>query len=454
MDSFESWVQLDREFRFLIGRNIPNEHGQAVSLVLTCPKFRGCPIIAALTGFEAVCGYPAGSFIGKNCRFMNRGLINDPETMSELREMQESPAKAREFIANNPKGKQYFLRNKRPARMSAGMNEGRTPYTPMPPDMTLDNDMDGQGHTFIEFYNHLHVFGFEISRANSAKTPILVGIQFVLASGLNRLKAQQLAREVQELLMNPISNIRDVFLEWSRLSLTVYEEYNEWIEKGTPSRPGVGPFFAQGQNAQDEAPISRDHALTTQMPEYNEPALTAMAAVSPSRQDAFRFMPEKEAKFEHPSSSIFPEIPEGAQEATRPARQTRRKEVQAAMSESAFFDLDPGTDEGKDPSTMVLHKPQQADLGSSLDSSTKSMQSAVSAPRSAQDLLRKIKEVEKLASELATKKKDKQGSDLVKELVTLREAVCDDFAADLNLYIGFYCASKELQEETQSALEA
>ena len=139
MVSFESWAQRDREFRFLIERHFPNESGEAVSLVLTCPKFHEAPIIAALTGFEAVCGYPSGAFIGKNCRFMNRGLPNNKENMSELRAIQSSRESAREFMAKNPKGKQYLLRNKRPARMSERENvTGRTPYTPMPSNDILE----------------------------------------------------------------------------------------------------------------------------------------------------------------------------------------------------------------------------------------------------------------------------------------------------------------------------
>jgi hypothetical protein len=65
----------------------------------------------------------------------------------------------------------------------------------------------------------------------------------------------------------------------------------------------------------------------------------------------------------------------------------------------------------------------------------------------ARNLFAKIKEVESLASTWARDRKDKQNIDLVQELVTLREALCDDFAADLNLYIAFYCASRELREE-------
>ena len=68
-------------------------------------------------------------------------------------------------------------------------------------------------------------------------------------------------------------------------------------------------------------------------------------------------------------------------------------------------------------------------------------------PNDARHLIEKIKLVESIASTWATEKKDKQSSGLVEELVTLREALCDDFAADLNLYIAFYCASRELQEE-------
>lgn len=55
-----------------------------------------------------------------------------------------------------------------------------------------------------------------------------------------------------------------------------------------------------------------------------------------------------------------------------------------------------------------------------------------------------------MANEWAKTHADAQSGERVKELVTLREALCDDFAADLDLYIAFYCVSKELQEGEQA----
>jgi hypothetical protein len=439
MVSFESWAQRDREFRFLIERHFPNESGEAVSLVLTCPKFHEAPIIAALTGFEAVCGYPSGAFIGKNCRFMNRGLPNNKENMSELRAIQESPESAREFMAKNPKGKQYLLRNKRPARMSERENvTGRTPYTPMPSNDILEADAS----CFIEFFNQLHVFGFEVERANYPKTPILVGVQFVLTSVINRKKAQKLAHEVQELLIDPNSNVRDVFLEWSRLALTLYEEYNDWVESGTPPK-GAGPFSGSSETPQIPGLMQ---SLSMSTPSSRD-AVHATKSTPSSKTESTRADESTDVRSEN-------DLKDGTK--TKAKHQLFEHELQSAIAESDIFDYDSGKDCGQNSLALIPVKSPNP-----LDASSKGMHRAKPTPLSgfstaeklektpndARHLIEKIKLVESIASTWATEKKDKQSSGLVEELVTLREALCDDFAADLNLYIAFYCASRELQEE-------
>merc|ERR1719201_3273243 len=94
------------------------------------------------------------------------------------------------------------------------------------------NSVTDDGKCYIEFFNLLHIFGLEVKREKHPKTPVLVGIQFVLTSGLNQWTTEKLTSDVQDLLMNPHSNIRHVFFDWCRLALSVYEEYNDWNERG------------------------------------------------------------------------------------------------------------------------------------------------------------------------------------------------------------------------------
>jgi hypothetical protein len=380
---------------------------------------------------------------------MNQGLKNDPETMSELRGMQESLESAREFIAKNPKGKPYLLRNKRPARMSAELNVGRTPYTPMPSGL-----VEHDGVFFIEFFNHLHIFGFEVERPNLPKTPVFVGVQFVLTSAINRTKAAQLAREVQELLTNPISNVRDVFLEWGKVALTVYEECNHWIERGTPVSD-VGPFSLRTETGQENVHISSDLDIDVDTTGGLVPE--AMFTSSSKRQDAFNFLPEEAIKLEYPSASKIPSVEpteDSAHESAKPDPGASRAALKAAMRESGIIDSGPIGSDGGHGSSTIVHSKYNLSLNASSNwmrpeksAPLRSLRKHENAAHHVRDLLEKVKDIENVAYGWAAQKKDKHCTDLVKELATLREALCDDFAADLNLYIAFYCASKELQEQ-------
>jgi hypothetical protein len=370
---------------------------------------------------------------------MNRGLKNDPETMSELKAMQESPANARAFMANNPKGKHYLMRNQRPARMSSGIAEAVG--TPNPSVREFSN---------IEFFNLLHIFGFEVKRDKQPKTPVLVGLQFVLTSGLNQNVAEKLTGEVQDLLMNPHSNIRHVFFDWCRLALSVYEEYNDWNERGnlnvariqTGADEGIPPSIPESipDSMDDEIPDIREAIAMADIHNISLDPHNPFSTPS-SRQDAFRFLPPEEFVLEFPSKGNVPPVP------------------QHAIAEAAHNGRDltaETTDEGEDSSTLVLRNPSSGGESSS-SASTNGARSTPTGLDStvrpvdkgaydAKQLIEKIKEVEHMANEWAKTQGDAKSSERVTELVTLREALCDDFAADLDLYIAFYCVSKELQE--------
>merc|ERR1719247_2384731 len=134
----------------------------------------------------------------------------------------------------------------------------------------------------------------------------------------------------------------------------------------------------------------------------------------------------------------------------------------AAAAPSREAAVSCGTDEGEDSSTLVLRKSPRAESNSSRDTSSYAARSTprrtfradTQAAHGAKQLLDKIKEVEQRANDWAKNNADEQSGERVKELCSLREALCDDFAADLDLYIAFYCVSKELQEEPPSMVQA
>jgi hypothetical protein len=161
---------------------------------------------------------------------------------------------------------------------------------------------------------------------------------------------------------------------------------------------------------------------------------------SPSRQDAFRFLPSGEFTLEFPSKGELP-----------PVSQLGAVEKGGEIS----IHTNSGIDEGEDSSTLVLQKHSRAGSNSSLASTPMSLDRKDEQPAyDAKQILDKIKEVENMANAWAKTQGDDKSAERVKELVTLREALCDDFAADLDLYIAFYCVSKELQEGQRSVMQA
>ena len=67
-----------------------------------------------------VTGRSAAETIGKNCRFLNKGCENDPETLQFMRDIQSSPEAAAEFRQNYPEGKQSALQTRAGHKLVAG----------------------------------------------------------------------------------------------------------------------------------------------------------------------------------------------------------------------------------------------------------------------------------------------------------------------------------------------
>lgn len=65
------------------------------SVTLADPNLEDCPLIGCSEGFEALTGYSQKEIVGKNCRFLNRGVTMDPTMRLALR---DSIANGNEFV--------------------------------------------------------------------------------------------------------------------------------------------------------------------------------------------------------------------------------------------------------------------------------------------------------------------------------------------------------------------
>jgi hypothetical protein len=220
----ELWSQMNKGFRFLLDRFATAEgSAPTISVTMTCPSFEDSPIIGTLFGFEEVTGRTAAETIGKNCRFLNSGCENDPETLSFMKSIQSSPEAAAQFRQNFPEGKQFLLQNKRPSRTQAvGSSEE-------------DN--------MIFFYNFIHIFGVEVN-SKGKLYQVLVGVQYVMMKATDFTSAQTHTRAVQKILEDD-HDLGVVFRQWCVRAL---ERFIQQSASGdTPSTSAgeerVSPFF-------------------------------------------------------------------------------------------------------------------------------------------------------------------------------------------------------------------
>jgi hypothetical protein len=207
IDGEDAWIQLNSSLRFLLDRFAgPDQALPKVALTLVCPHFDDSPIIATLASFEEVTGRSAAESVGRNCRFLNQGCENDPETMAFMRKMSSSPEAAAQFRREYPKGKQFILQNARPARTSR---------------------MGSEDESLINFYNFLHIFGVEATLYRK-KYPLLVGVQYVLTKP-NDLEAAVVQTVAIQGVLEECQDLGAVFRQWISRALERFLE-----QSGTP----------------------------------------------------------------------------------------------------------------------------------------------------------------------------------------------------------------------------
>lgn len=199
-DPDDHWVQMNKSLRYLIDR-LAAADGElpTVSLTLVSPTFDDSPIIATLADFEEVTGRSGREIIGGNCRFLNAGCENDPETLAFMRKISSSPEAADKFRQQYPKGKDFVLQNVRTARTKSTMSETEN---------------------MIYFYNFIHIFGVEANLHNT-RYPLLVGIQYVLTKPSDFVEAGSKTRAVQSVL----EDSRDLGLAFRRWTSTALERF-------------------------------------------------------------------------------------------------------------------------------------------------------------------------------------------------------------------------------------
>jgi hypothetical protein len=235
------WTQMNKGFRFLLDRFATAEgRAPSVAVTMTCPSFEDSPIIGTLFGFEEVTGRSAAETIGKNCRFLNKGCENDPETLQFMRDIQSSPEAAAEFRQNYPEGKQFLLQNQRPSRTQS---------------MRSTEDQEHM----IFFYNFIHIFGVEVT-SHGKNYQVLVGVQYVLMKANDFTAAQEQTRAVQKILEDD-HDLGVVFRQWCVRALERFILQFYAGDSTPPSSLGEGqmsPIFSERKQIQPARSESLD----------------------------------------------------------------------------------------------------------------------------------------------------------------------------------------------------
>jgi hypothetical protein len=400
----ETWDQIDRQFRFLIDRVLA-QHGSdnpEMSLVMTCPEYPDSPIIAAMQGFENVCGRPIQSAIGSNCRFLNKGMPNDPETMKELREIQASPQAARQYMRNYPRGKQFLLLNARPCRM-------------LPEGVTVNSE-DPDPDAMIYFYNCLTIFAIEIKH-DGRKTVVLIGLQCVLHNGMDVKVAEVRTKHIQDALTHPHKGVRHIFYHWCRVALGMYHEFHEWNAGGTgsPCTPGSKPLSSGSSSGgstrrlKEEFPFSRNLGSS-----------------------------ERSASRESPKNGRVSSV--GTTATGGGSSQTMGTSAAWSGSQQSQTQTSSGLGSRNDCSSSNGSEAEVAEAAEGEHAEVKegAAEPAQGSVEHAKALLRRVRECERMAMLWAENNEEEERDSRVQELVDLREGLCDDFAADLQLYIAYH----------------
>jgi hypothetical protein len=402
----ETWDQIDRQFRFLIDRVLAQndpEHPE-LSLVMTCPEYPDSPIIAAMQGFENVCGRPVQSIIGSNCRFLNRGMQNDPETLNELREIQSSPQAARQYMKAYPSGKQFLLRNARPSRM-------------LPEGITM-NFEDPDPSRLIYFYNCLTIFAIEIKQ-EGRKTVVFIGLQCILHNGMDMEAAKTYTNHIQEALTHPHRGVRHIFYQWCRAALGLYHELYKWSQGASGSGSPISQLGSGGSGQIGQIDASEV-----------SPTLASCAAAYLSE---FPFSPGVRGSSERSASRESPKngwvVSSGATTTTAAGSgsQTLGTSSQALGTSSGGGRTSNGSScDGSEAADGAMEKSQDV---------------AAAEPGSiehAKVLLDRVRQYERIAMKWYEDNEQEERDSRVQDLLGLREALCDDFAADLELYVAYH----------------
>jgi len=424
----ETWDQIDRQFRFLIDRVLA-QHGPGnpeLSLVMTCPEYPDSPIIAAMQGFENVCGRPIQSIIGSNCRFLNKGMQNDPETMRELREIQSSPQAARQYMKEYPRGKQFLLLNARPCRML--------------PEGTIMNFEAPDPSTLIYFYNCLTIFAIEIKH-DGRKTIVFIGLQCILHNGMDMEAAKTYTNHIQDALTHPHKGVRHIFYQWCRVALGMYHEFYKWSGGSGAASPVSQPGTGGSSRLSPMTAMDRAVAYRREFPFSSD----------------MRGSSERSASRESPKNGG---VGSGTTTTTTTAAWSGTGSQTQGTSASAEFSGSQGL--GSSASQGVGSSGSQG-LGTSSGggrtsdgSSSNGSEAADGAIEKSQDaatvepyidrakvLLDRVRRYERIAMSWAENNEEEQRDSRVQDLVGLREDLCDDFAADLELYLAYHSMQRD-----------
>jgi hypothetical protein len=100
---------IDQELRGFIDE-------EDIALCLSDPGLPDCPIIGSLLDFQIFTGRTYAEDIGRNCRYLNAGCMNNRASMCFLRTLSSSQENANAFAQMFPAGAKFILENRRSVR--------------------------------------------------------------------------------------------------------------------------------------------------------------------------------------------------------------------------------------------------------------------------------------------------------------------------------------------------
>jgi len=293
------------------------------------------------------------------------------------------------------------------------------------------NFEDPDPSTLIYFYNCLTIFAIEIKH-DGRKSVVFIGLQCILHNGMDMEAAKTYTNHIQEALTHPHKGVRHIFYHWCRVALGMYHEFYKWSHGGSGS---VSPTSQLGSGGS-----SRISPMT-------------LASRAAAYRSEFPFSPDARGSSERSASRESPKngwvVSSGTTTTTAAGSGSQTQGTSASAECSGSQGLGSSGSQGLGTSSGGGRTSDGSSSNGSeaADGAMEKSQSVGAAePGSiehAKVLLDRVRQYERIAMMWAENNEQEERDSRVQDLVGLREALCDDFAADLELYVAYHSMQRE-----------